>query len=69
MGKHIDKEGRFRSDKFPDLDPDYVALSFKDAAARQALAVFCQHTKDQELADDILKRIETILRAEQGRLI
>ena len=69
MGKHIDSSGRFQSDKFPDLEPDHIVLSFKDEAARQALAVFCQHTKDQELADDILKRIETILRAEQGRLI
>ena len=69
MGHHIDKDCRFRSDKFPDLDPDYIALSFKDEAARQALSVFCQHTTDKELADDILKRIETILRAEQGRLI
>ena len=71
MGTHIDSEGRFQSDKYPDLPPDRIVLSFEDEAARQALSVFCQHTKDKELATDILHRIETLLRSEgeQGRLL
>ncbi len=57
MGHHIDSEGRFQSDKFPDLAPDKIVLSFKDRAARSALWFFAAATQDQELAEDIRTRL------------
>ncbi len=60
MGHHIDKKGRFQSDKFPDLAPDKIVLSFKDPAARRALRVYSIHAEDRELATDIRIRIDTI---------
>ena len=59
MGHHI-LNGRFQSDLFPDLAPDKIVLSFKDAAARLALKRFADMTQDRELAEDILTRIRTI---------
>ena len=60
MGHHIDSKGRFQSDKFPDLAPDKIVLSFKDPAARRALRVYAIHAEDRELATDIWKRLGTI---------
>lgn len=60
MGHHIDREGRFQSDKFPDLAPDKIVLSFKDPAARRALNVYSIYAEDQELAADIRTRIDAI---------
>lgn len=54
MGHHIDSEGRFQSDKYPELAPNKIVLSFKDQAAREALFTYCCHTDDGELAADIL---------------
>ena len=62
MGHHIDNEGRFQSDKFPDLAPDKIVLSFKDTRARAALTVLAvsyKHT-DRGLAEDIMARLESI---------
>ncbi len=60
MGHHIDREGRFQSDKFPDLAPDKIVLSFKDPAARRALNVYSIYAEDRELARDIRTRVGTI---------
>ena len=60
MGHHIDSEGRFQSDKYPELAPDKIVLSFKDGAAQKALAVFALWTRDDTLAEDIGKRLESI---------
>lgn len=60
MGHHIDREGRFQSDKFPNLLPDKIVLSFKDPAARRALRVYSIHAEDRELANDIWKRLQSI---------
>jgi len=63
MGHHIDKQGRFQSDKYPDLPPDKIILSFKDKFARQALHLYAMGTKDEELAKDIKTRLRTINRS------
>ncbi len=63
MGHHIDIEGRFQSDKYPDLPPDKIVLSFKDPAARMALAEYARFTTDDELGADIDARLETIAAA------
>ncbi len=59
MSHHI-VNGRFKSDKFPDLAPDKIVLSFKDAAARLALKRFADMTQDRELAEDIKTRLKSI---------
>lgn len=57
MGHHINKKGEFQSDKYPDLKPDKIVLSFKDKYARTALYVYAMTTPDLELRQDILKRL------------
>lgn len=59
MGHHIDSEGRFQSDKYPDLAPDKIVLSFKDPAARKALVILAADYEkiDPDLSNDILTRI------------
>ena len=61
MGNHINSQGQFQSDKYPDLPPDKIILSFKDPVAREALSVYAKSTKDKELAEDILARIQSIV--------
>ena len=64
MGHHIDKQGRFQSDKYPELPPDKIILSFKDSHARKALGMYVTSIQttggDEELADDIEERLRTI---------
>ena len=37
MGHHIDRNGRFQSDRHPSLPPDFILLSYHDTAAKTAL--------------------------------
>lgn len=60
MGHHIDSAGRFKSDKYPELPPDKIVLSFNDPEALRALEVFASICKDVELAEDVGERIRTI---------
>lgn len=60
MGHHINKRGQFKSDKYPKLPPDKIILSFKDAAAREALRLYAKLTDDKDLAWDIFTRLRTI---------
>ncbi len=61
MGHHINDKGQFQSDKYPDLPPDKIILSFKDPAARFALEAYSNNVMtDKELAEDIMIRIRTI---------
>lgn len=62
MGHHIDSEGRFQSDKYPDLGPDKIIVSFRHPQARRALAALASDYSvlDPELAADIRARLETI---------
>ena len=62
MGHHIDNQGRFQSDKYPDLAPDKIVLSFRDPCALLALAVLAERyeTVDVELSNDIRERLRTI---------
>lgn len=62
MGHHIDDEGRFQSDRHPDIGPDKIVLSFKDPEALRALEVFAAICKDTELAEDVGERIRSIRR-------
>jgi len=62
MGHHINDKGEFQSDKYPDLAPDKMVISFKDPIGRQALQLYAQlcHDVDNELSGDIFKRLITI---------
>lgn len=62
MGHHIDSEGRFQSDKHPDLAPDKIILSFKDPHARGALFLLAgdYEVVDTGLAKDIVARLNSI---------
>ena len=62
MGHHIDEEGRFQSDKYPDLPPDKIIISFKHPQAWKGLVIIAEDYRaiDPELADDILTRIRSI---------
>lgn len=62
MGHHIDDQGRFQSDKHPDLPPDKIIVSFKDRRAHKALVILaedCRET-DPELCHDILTRVRCL---------
>ena len=61
MGHNINSEGQFQSDKYPDLPPDKIILSFKDPVAREALNVYAKNTKVKKLAEDILACIQSIV--------
>ena len=54
MGHHINKNGNFQSDKYPNLPENKIVLSFKEKEARIALRVYAEITTDRELGDDIL---------------
>ena len=60
MGHHIDSEGRFQSDKYPELPPDKIVLSFKDPIAQECLAIYAAHTADLGLGQDIKDRLYAI---------
>ncbi|MBI2618220.1 hypothetical protein HYW58_02090 [Candidatus Kaiserbacteria bacterium] len=61
MAKHINNRGQFQSDKYPDLAPDKLILSFRDTEARSALKLFAETTKHKDLAESITERLTTIL--------
>ena len=61
MARHINSKGQFQSDKYPDLPPDKIILSFKDPVAREALKLYAKNAQDKELAEDILARIQSIV--------
>jgi len=55
MGHHINEKGQFQSDKYPDLAPNKIVLSFNDKAAKIALHAYVAHTEDRDLAEDIFQ--------------
>jgi len=58
--KYLNNDGRFQSDKFPELAPDKIVLSFKDPEARKALEIYAKTTDNREFGDAILKRLGEI---------
>jgi hypothetical protein len=65
MGNHINENGRFQSDKYPELPENKIILSFKDPLAREVLKIYAKKTKDAELGEDILEAIKNV---EKGSL-
>lgn len=62
MGHHIDEQGRFQSDRHPDLQPDKIIVSFKHPEAWPALAALAEsyEQRDPELAEDIRARLRSL---------
>lgn len=60
MGHHLTKEGKFKSDKYSWCPEGYFALKFTDPDARQAILFYAVLTKDNELADDLIKAARNI---------
>jgi len=60
MAKQINKDGKFQSDKYPDLPPDKFLLSFKDPVARKSIKLYAELTEDKELSKSLLQRLKTI---------
>ncbi len=62
MGHHIDEHGRFQSDKYPELAPDKIIVSFKDPRAHHALLELADgyQSTDPEFSDDIRTRLKSI---------
>ena len=62
MGHHINEKGEFQSDKYPDLPPDKIVISFNDRRAWKGLVLMAEdfRASDPELADDILARFRSI---------
>ena len=61
MGHHIRADGKFQSDRHPQLDPDKIVLSFKDPTAIRALHKYAMETPDRELAQDIRARCMSMI--------
>jgi hypothetical protein len=55
MGTHIDKNGRFQSDKYPTCPPGKVPLSTRDKKAQPLLWAYAQSHRaiDAEFSDDV----------------
>lgn len=65
MGHHIDDQGQFQSDKYPELGPDKVVISLKDPltwAGPRMIAVQQQDGGDRGFGDDLLERLDVLLK-------
>ncbi len=62
MGHHIDAEGRFQSDKHPELPPDRIRLSFLRPESQRALWALADDYEevDAELSSDIRQRLRSL---------
>jgi len=65
MGHHINKDGNFQSDKYPNMAPNTIKmrgpiLDFNNPEHRERLKRFALKTKDKELGEEILEVIKKI---------
>lgn len=62
MGHHIDSQGRFQSDKHPELKPDRILVNFANPLSRRALRVLADDYQDidPELSEDINARLDAL---------
>lgn len=62
MGAHIDKEGRFQSDRYPTTPADKVPLSVNDKAAQPLLWDYAPKRRkvDAEFSDDLESRLKAV---------
>lgn len=58
-GQHIDEQGRFQSDKYPELAPDKVVINLKHPEAWPGLLLIAQAYADRylEFGEDLKARV------------
>ncbi len=59
MGHHIDPDGRFQSDKYPELKPDQILVSFRNPSSWRSLWILAEDYQDVDagLSQDIRDRL------------
>ncbi len=59
MGHHIDEQGRFKSDKYPDLAPDKVVINLTHPEVWPGLLLIAQAyaERDLEFGEDLKARV------------
>ena len=63
MGHHLLPDGRFQSDKFPELPPDTVAIKISRKTAPILLCLAALYrSEDREFSEDLSARAVAILR-------
>lgn len=62
MGDHINKDGKWQSDKFPTTPPDCVPLKVTDPAAQDLLWEYAKRRRavDGEFSDDLESRLVAV---------
>jgi hypothetical protein len=62
MGAHINKDGRFQSDRYPSTPADKVPLSVNDKTAQDLLWQYAERRRkvDAEFSADLESRLETV---------
>ena len=62
MGHHIASDGRFQSDKHPDLPRDRIRLNLENPLSERALRVLAEDYEetDSELAKDLVTRLDAL---------
>ena len=68
MGHHIDDEGRFQSDKYPELAPDKVVINLKDPRTWEGLRKIATEyvcrtwssDDDREFGNDLFRRLKSL---------
>ncbi|MCH7573585.1 MAG: hypothetical protein IIA59_00510 [Candidatus Marinimicrobia bacterium] len=71
MGHHIIIVGGrkvFQSDKYPDLPPGKIVLSFKDPVARRMLKFYGMFCPDRALGEDIVEVLDDIKQHEHEKV-
>ena len=64
MGHHLTSEGTFKSDKYDWCPEGYLALSFKDPLAHDAIDLYA--TEDEELSKDLKTALRNIMGGKQS---
>lgn len=59
MGHHFDDQGRFQSDKHPDMPPDRLRVSIANPRSARALLQLAKDYRehDPEFSDDLRRRV------------
>jgi hypothetical protein len=62
MGHHLTEDGQFKSDKYPDLPPGKIVLSFKDPHAQLGLwtTAIDYQRRDPELSEDMMAALDRL---------
>jgi len=57
VGHHLNKDGKFKSDKYTWCPEGYLALKLTDPVAQRAILKYALETEDEELGDDLREAV------------